>query len=46
MVTLYKLCDDIYRVIINIIYIIVKKISVIIEFLVMENLTNNNNNGK
>jgi hypothetical protein len=46
MVTLYKLCDEIYRVTINIIYIIVRKFSVIINFLVMKKLTNNNNNGK
>jgi hypothetical protein len=43
MVTFYKLCDEIYRVTINITYIIVRKLCVIIKFVVIEKLTNNNN---
>jgi len=42
MVTLYKLCDEIYSMIISITYIIAKKNCAIIKFLVIEKLTRNN----
>jgi hypothetical protein len=37
------MCDEIYRVTINITYIIVRKLCVIIKFVVIKKLTNNNN---